>query len=163
MYEGDFGDNRIPTYEGEFVDDCVHGTGKLTLPNGDRYEGCFAVGLFHGRGKYTYVNGDVYDGDFVNGRKHGTGTLIGASGMHEFGSVKPSSTLQCEPSDTLKNEPPGIVHAHEARAIRHAATEDPSDVLVLGLSSMIGEGRCPITWGVEPPLYMWIPSVFLIL
>jgi len=100
-------DNGV-IYEGEFVNDNMHGKGKYTFINGNIYEGEFVNNKMHGKGKYTYVNGSteegefengefvrgkytfdngaIYEGEVVNNKMHGKGKYTYADGDYEEGN-----------------------------------------------------------------------------
>ncbi|KAL3898743.1 MAG: hypothetical protein SGCHY_002531 [Lobulomycetales sp.] len=63
-------------YEGEFEHDQMHGTGKLTCPDGVCYEGSFDHDKFHGTGTYSFSDGSVFSGTWENGFPHGFGTAV---------------------------------------------------------------------------------------
>jgi hypothetical protein len=66
-----FSDDAV--YEGDFVNGCWHGKGKVISADGVVYEGDFVKGTPHGKGKMIYINGDVYEGDFVESAPQGKG------------------------------------------------------------------------------------------
>jgi len=66
-------------YEGECVNGCWNGKGKMTLDNGCSYEGMFINNEFI-EGKYTFHTGDVYEGEFLNGVFNGDGKLTLVNG-----------------------------------------------------------------------------------
>lgn len=61
------------TYEGDWVDDKMHGYGIYHYPNGDIYEGEFVNNKHHGYGKYYFTDGSRYEGDWFDHKMHGTG------------------------------------------------------------------------------------------
>ena len=67
-------------YTGEFKYGKPNGLGKLVYDNGDKYEGGFLNDTLHGRGKYSYANGDCYRGEFMNDLPHGHGVYVLANG-----------------------------------------------------------------------------------
>jgi hypothetical protein len=46
------------SYDGDFIDDNLHGRGIYTSPDGDRFEGDWRDNKRHGRGIMTYANKD---------------------------------------------------------------------------------------------------------
>jgi len=56
--------------------DCDNGFGTWVYPNGDKYEGNWVNQKMHGVGIYYYKNGDTYKGDFRDNKLEGTGTFI---------------------------------------------------------------------------------------
>jgi hypothetical protein len=73
-------------YTGEFRYGKPHGLGKLVYDNGDQYEGSLVNDMLHGRGNYLYANGDRYQGEFQNDLPHGQGVYILANGDTYSGS-----------------------------------------------------------------------------
>ena len=67
-------------YTGEFKYGKPNGIGKLVCNNGDKYEGSFLNDMLHGEGIYSYANGDCYRGEFMNDLPHGHGVYILANG-----------------------------------------------------------------------------------
>lgn len=61
------------TYEGDFADFKISGTGKLKYPNKDSYEGDFSEGVRSGEGTYTWSNGDTYNGFWKSDQMSGQG------------------------------------------------------------------------------------------
>lgn len=82
------------TYEGEYKDDLRHGFGKMRFKNGDTYEGTFVGGQMHGQGRYVWRNGEIFEGNFKNGVMDGEGKIeysqirIKAQGVFQGGSDK---------------------------------------------------------------------------
>lgn len=44
-----------------------HGSGEITLANGDKYTGAFSSGLYHGKGQMLYANNDQIVGEWAKG------------------------------------------------------------------------------------------------
>jgi len=61
-------DNVVTSYDG-LVNDagCYEGVGVAVLDNGAMYEGNFLNGLMHGTGKITWPDGTVYQGMMADG------------------------------------------------------------------------------------------------
>ena len=61
-------DNVVTSYDG-LVNDagCYEGVGIAVLDNGAMYEGNFLNGLMHGTGKITWPDGTVYQGMIADG------------------------------------------------------------------------------------------------
>eukprot|EP00796_Vickermania_ingenoplastis_P000475 gene475-255_t len=76
------------TYVGEWRNDSMHGTGKLTMPGeglrGFSYTGSFLKGQRSGSGSCTFANGRSYVGEWYQDRMHGVGCLKGAPGVDDF-------------------------------------------------------------------------------
>lgn len=72
--------NNGDIYEGEFENDLMHGTGKLSIVGKGTYEGKFVKGKKSGIGTYTFVNGDVYIGEWLDDKMNGEGTYTFANG-----------------------------------------------------------------------------------
>ena len=61
-------------YNGEWIDNNMHGYGVYTWKDGRRYEGQYIKDRKHGQGVYLWADGRKYDGQWQNGRQHGEGT-----------------------------------------------------------------------------------------
>ena len=69
-------------YEGDFVTNQRHGTGKYVWNVGDWYEGDWANSQKSGFGKlFSLMENQYYEGQFKNNRKHGQGSIISADGI----------------------------------------------------------------------------------
>ncbi|XP_049267641.1 alsin isoform X2 [Rhipicephalus sanguineus] len=74
--------NKLPvykdaTYKGSWLKGQLHGSGKLTWPDGRKYTGRFKNNLQHGEGEYIVPGngGDtVFRGTWKNGKLHGLGS-----------------------------------------------------------------------------------------
>ncbi len=60
---------KCKEYNGEYMDDRKHGTGKLTYIDGGFYEGQFKNGRLHGEGVMTDKNGNKEQGEWKKGKK----------------------------------------------------------------------------------------------
>ena len=72
-------------YEGQMVNDQMHGMGIYTAADGSVYTGQFRFGKPHGTGKLVFANGDVYQGEFREDRMEGQGTYVYANGDRYIG------------------------------------------------------------------------------
>ena len=72
-------------YEGEFYQDLMHGTGKLTIAGEGTYEGQFVKGKRTGKGTFLFVNGDIYTGEWTNDKMEGDGKYTFANGDYYEG------------------------------------------------------------------------------
>ena len=100
IYEGDFLDNKKngygklvykilkDTYEGEFKDNCITGTGLYKWSNNDVYKGTFVNGKMHGKGLYKWPDGGEYYGDYVDNIKEGYGIFKWVNGKIYEGEFK---------------------------------------------------------------------------
>ncbi len=90
-YNGEFLDNKLhgkgkctfadgSIYEGDWQDNKLHGKGKRTFAGGSIYEGDWQDNKFHGKGTYTFADGEKYEGDWQDDKKHGKGTYTLADG-----------------------------------------------------------------------------------
>jgi len=75
-------------YEGEVLDDRMHGKGTYLYAGGNRYVGEFRHGRPHGEGTLVFANGDVYTGHFDRDTVEGRGTYIYANGDKFKGTFK---------------------------------------------------------------------------
>jgi len=64
---------------------CVNGSGRAKLNNGDVYSGEWKQGLMDGQGQYTYKSGAVYAGAFKQGKLNGQGTMFYPDGAYYKG------------------------------------------------------------------------------
>lgn len=61
-------------FEGIYKDGARNGFGRMVYPNGDVYEGEWVDNKMHGEGTYTYKkSGDIYSGSWKDGIKSGDG------------------------------------------------------------------------------------------
>lgn len=66
-------------YDGQWLDDKMHGSGTWCCSEGGRYVGQWQQGMRHGTGTMTYVDGSVYEGEWSLDLKEGQGCLTFAS------------------------------------------------------------------------------------
>jgi hypothetical protein len=99
IYEGEWINNKIhgsgtfkkadgSVYVGSWEDGMKNGTGILTWTNGDAYEGEYMRDKKHGNGVYKYADGSVYDGAWDMNLKHGKGVLTYTNGDVYEGEFK---------------------------------------------------------------------------
>mmetsp|Transcript_43086 Transcript_43086/g.105349 ORF Transcript_43086/g.105349 Transcript_43086/m.105349 type:complete len:161 (+) Transcript_43086:67-549(+) len=67
-------------YEGEWVQDKMHGHGLFKFMSGDTYDGAWAANKFQGQGKYMWNNGAYYIGEWVDNKMHGEGMFVDTEG-----------------------------------------------------------------------------------
>lgn len=82
------------TYEGEYTDDGIWGTGTMLFQNGDKYSGSFSDNQKSGSGVYTWSSGDSYDGTWDSDCMNGTGTYTYADGSYASGTFDVNSFSQ---------------------------------------------------------------------
>lgn len=68
-------------YEGEWLDDKMHGRGVYRFATGAIYDGEFQANLFHGSGSYRWVDGANYEGSWYFNRMHGDGLYMDKDGV----------------------------------------------------------------------------------
>lgn len=73
------------TYDGDFFNDQKHGNGVLTWDDGRQYRGQFESGKFHGAAVMTWPDGRKYCGQYSEDRKHGDGTFSWQDGRRYQG------------------------------------------------------------------------------
>lgn len=74
-------------YEGEYLDDKMHGYGELAYRSGDLYKGTY----HHGhrlKGHYTWSSGCSYDGEWKDGLQHGNAVYIYSNGDEYKGEYR---------------------------------------------------------------------------
>ena len=69
------------SYEGEWLDDEMHGLGTLNFSTGAVYEGEFRGNKYHGEGKYTWNDGGAYEGGWRESKMHGFGEYKDKDGV----------------------------------------------------------------------------------
>lgn len=57
------------TYEGDWVDNKMHGHGVFTWVDGRRYEGAYEHDKKHGLGMFTWPDGRRFEGMWRNGKQ----------------------------------------------------------------------------------------------
>jgi hypothetical protein len=68
-------------YQGDFKENCRHGLGAYTLPDGSVYDGEWRDNVQNGRGIFRWVDGSYYDGQWKDGKRHGIGTFKASDGF----------------------------------------------------------------------------------
>jgi len=68
-------------YEGEWVEDAMHGRGCFRYASSAKYEGEFEANKYQGHGTYTFPDGSFYTGPFVNNQMHGNGCFTDTQGV----------------------------------------------------------------------------------
>jgi len=92
-------------YDGNWLNDVMHGTGTLRFISGAVYEGSFKDGVFEGEGSYSFPDGSTYKGQWVNNVWHGEGEYIDKhsrkfAGTFVHGNFNSSTTYSSlEPPD----------------------------------------------------------------
>ena len=68
-------------YVGEWLNNARHGKGKMYYTNGKiKYNGNFANDKYDGYGQYVWENGECYIGEWSNGLRHGKGAIYYSNG-----------------------------------------------------------------------------------
>jgi hypothetical protein len=78
------------TYVGDFYQHKFHGEGKYRWPDGSGFSGSWELGRRCGQGKVTLSSGDCYDGEWADDVANGTG---------EYVSVEAGVSRTCEWAD----------------------------------------------------------------
>ncbi len=73
---------------------CMHGKGKYTWPNGRVYEGDYTYDKKEGHGVYRWPDGRKYEGGWKNGKQDGEGTYTNASGSTKRGVWRNGKRVQ---------------------------------------------------------------------
>ena len=80
-------------YEGEWLDDKMHGKGKMNCASGAVYEGDFDMNRFHGYGKYTWPDGSFFEGSFKENKMTGEGRFTDVNNEVWLGEFARNSAL----------------------------------------------------------------------
>lgn len=73
--------NGAERYEGEWVQDQMHGRGVYNFATGATYDGEFQHNNFHGVGCYRWTDGAHYEGAWYCNRMHGDGLYVDKDGV----------------------------------------------------------------------------------
>lgn len=73
-------------YEGQFMNDMMHGVGELRFASGASYRGSFKDNMFEGEGKYSWPSGAMYEGEWIQNKMHGNGVFSSSDGKRWSGS-----------------------------------------------------------------------------
>ena len=68
------------SYDGDWLEDQMHGKGLYVWSDGQRYDGMFRDGVKSGRGILTWPTGNKYEGQFLEDQRHGLGVLYWSDG-----------------------------------------------------------------------------------
>lgn len=90
-------------YEGDWVEDKMHGFGIYKYSNGDTYEGEWRENLQEGLGKYYFTDGTKYEGEWKNHLMHGSGHYLDINGILWSGEFREGTFISKEQSK-LKEE-----------------------------------------------------------
>lgn len=90
-------------YEGEWVEDLMHGTGTYTFTSGATYHGQWIKGKRHGVGKIEYPDGSSYDGQWENDMMHGNGKYTDNDGI-EWEGIFVDNTFESKIQKKLQTE-----------------------------------------------------------
>ena len=64
---------QMESYSGFYLNDDMHGIGKIVWLDGGYYEGDFSYNDPHGYGTHVYASGNKYEGYYKNGQPEGEG------------------------------------------------------------------------------------------
>ena len=67
------------------MEQCAHGRGRCTWPDGGSYDGEFWHGSMHGEGACTWPSGRIYAGQWRDGKPHGKGSITEKDGSRQQG------------------------------------------------------------------------------
>ena len=135
-------------YEGQFVDNSLHGLGKFYNDDGDHYEGWFDNWQRSGKGTYWYEPESEkfkYVGEWKNDLPHGIGTLYYRDGQTRHGrfeegdfikEYKPEPTSIVEyPKNVLITNDDGVEDMDRLICLAEAVSEQAEMVVVVASSS----------------------------
>lgn len=131
----------VATYEGALVDGYRHGRGVYSRRDGLVYDGEWRRGQMHGTGEISLPNGDHYKGPFVDGAPHGDGLYVDAEGVIYRGGfsegLRDGVGVVHRPDDLIYKatwsagaEAPGTRENVATPELRYAALEDEVTVRV---------------------------------
>jgi len=75
-------------YDGDWLDDKMHGFGVYCYSNGDFYEGEWEENLHSGYGKYLFTDGSKYEGEWKDHKMHGSGKYLDINGVTWAGEFR---------------------------------------------------------------------------
>ena len=75
-------------YEGEVLNNKMHGKGTYTFSDGGKYIGDWHNDMRHGKGIETFPDGYEYNGEYKNDLKHGYGVIKTADGTTYEGNLE---------------------------------------------------------------------------
>jgi hypothetical protein len=96
-----FGESKFTSYSGQWLNDKMHGHGKLVYSSGDTYVGEFENDRKVGVGKYVWAKDKKfrsYVGEFENDQLDGIGFVNLLDGSQEFGQWKENERLTQKPN-----------------------------------------------------------------
>lgn len=73
------------TYEGEFKQDVIHGSGTFKFASGEEYKGEWVDGKYEGKGTYRFKDGSKYEGEWMNNTMHGKGVYTDSKNKQHSG------------------------------------------------------------------------------
>jgi putative phage-type endonuclease len=80
-------------YEGEWLENIMHGYGVMHYSDGSIYKGEFKSGLRCGKGEFTNIKGDKFIGFWKDNVRHGAGRVIHSDGYTYTGRWSKGSIL----------------------------------------------------------------------
>jgi len=89
------------SYQGDLMDDEIHGHGILEWPDGTSFTGSFKKGVIEGDGKFTFTDGATLVGVYSEGWLDGDGTYTWSDGAQYTGPFS---------REKLRQFGPGIGH-----------------------------------------------------
>lgn len=84
------------SYEGDWVEDKMHGYGLYHYSCGDIYQGEFQNNQHHGFGKYYFTDGSRYEGEWKNHKMDGSGKYYDINGVLWEGEFREGEYLSKE-------------------------------------------------------------------
>lgn len=98
-------------YEGDWVDDRIHGKGKSVYSNGNVYDGEWTDGRINGYGTLTYADGDKYIGQWVEGKMNGQVRRSAARAAAGRGGPRGAACVVARAVRGATNPPPPLPRA----------------------------------------------------
>ena len=91
-------------FEGDWVNNKMHGQGVFTWSDGRRYEGEYVDDKKEGWGRFVWPDGREYVGHWKNGKQHGEGQYVDKKGTTRDGIWENGQRVQwIKKSSTIKN------------------------------------------------------------